>query len=181
MARQSVDGTQKQGAEAIIETYSPHWCMLAKPLAVFCGCVVIGVMVYVSPAVRDVFSKINYALPIPGGWRLWLTPLFPLVGAVDLWQAVATRRSMIFNVTNKHICIQTGIVSQAQIEMPINRINDISIEQSLCGRVFDYGTVIIEGNNRHCIRLEWLGAPNRLRRLLGMAVEMAIPSDWTST
>lgn len=54
-------------------------------------------------------------------------------------------RSTELDVTNKRILIKTGFISRRTLEMNLNRIESIQVIQSPWGRMFNYGTVIVDG------------------------------------
>ncbi|MDD3065983.1 MAG: PH domain-containing protein [Endomicrobiaceae bacterium] len=49
-----------------------------------------------------------------------------------------------FIVTNKRVIIKYGILSHNTEEAPLDRVNNINLQQSFLGRIFGYGTVIVQ-------------------------------------
>lgn len=50
-----------------------------------------------------------------------------------------------FSITNKRVVMKTGLIRRSTLEILLNRIESISIDQSLFGRLFNYGTLLISG------------------------------------
>ena len=50
-----------------------------------------------------------------------------------------------FAITNKRIIIKTGLIRRDTFEMNLSKIESISVDQSILGRIFGYGTVKIGG------------------------------------
>lgn len=48
-------------------------------------------------------------------------------------------------ITNKRIIMKVGFISRRSLEIFMHRIEGIYVEQSIFGRAFNYGTVIIGG------------------------------------
>ena len=44
-------------------------------------------------------------------------------------------------ITNKKLCGEVGILSKISMVAPLNKINNITVKQSLLGRVFNYGAI----------------------------------------
>ncbi|MEA2013921.1 MAG: PH domain-containing protein [Thermodesulfobacteriota bacterium] len=60
--------------------------------------------------------------------------------------------------------IQTGVLYRLNFETPLSKIVDVKVEQSVPGRLFDYGTVVIFGVGETRDAFHRIAAPNKLRR-----------------
>jgi uncharacterized membrane protein YdbT with pleckstrin-like domain len=50
-----------------------------------------------------------------------------------------------FVITTERIVIKTGFIKRNSFEIPINRIESIHFDQSVLGRILNYGTILITG------------------------------------
>jgi uncharacterized membrane protein YdbT with pleckstrin-like domain len=50
-----------------------------------------------------------------------------------------------FVITNKRIIIKVGLVSRRTLEMNLSKVESVNITQSIFGRMFGYGTIVIVG------------------------------------
>lgn len=50
-----------------------------------------------------------------------------------------------YAVTNKRVLIKVGFIRRNSLEIFFHKIESIITNQSICGRIFNYGTVIISG------------------------------------
>lgn len=66
-----------------------------------------------------------------------------LAGLVIVWFEIA-RRYNIWVVTNKRIIDEWGVLTRGYKELAIDKINNISYEQSIVGRMLKFGTVSIQ-------------------------------------
>jgi len=57
-----------------------------------------------------------------------------------LWQV-----NTEITVTNRRIIYKTGFISRNTVEMNLDKVESVLVQQSLIGRMFDFGTVIIRG------------------------------------
>jgi uncharacterized membrane protein YdbT with pleckstrin-like domain len=57
-----------------------------------------------------------------------------------LWQV-----NTEITVTNRRIIYKTGFISRNTVEMNLDKVESVLVQQSLIGRMFDYGTVIVRG------------------------------------
>ena len=50
-----------------------------------------------------------------------------------------------YAITNRRVIIKTGFISRYTYEMPHAKVESISVNQSILGRIFGYGDLIIIG------------------------------------
>ena len=75
-------------------------------------------------------------------WKIF----FSLGGLLTLFIGPALARwSDEFVVTNKRVIVKTGLISRKTLEMNLNKIESVNVDQSIMGRMLDYGTVTIIG------------------------------------
>jgi uncharacterized membrane protein YdbT with pleckstrin-like domain len=68
-----------------------------------------------------------------------------IVGAVPLVAAYVRYRASEFAVTDKRVLIKTGLVRRHTLETLLNKVENISVEQGLLGRLLNYGTIQVTG------------------------------------
>lgn len=51
-----------------------------------------------------------------------------------------------FAITSKRVIIKVGLISRSTVEMNLNKIESVNVDQSILGRIFGYGTIIIVGS-----------------------------------
>ncbi len=50
-----------------------------------------------------------------------------------------------FVITNKRIVVKTGFISRKTLEMNLSKIETVHVDQSILGRILNYGTITIIG------------------------------------
>jgi len=50
-----------------------------------------------------------------------------------------------FAITNKRVIIKTGLIRRKTLEMNLSKIETVGVEQSILGRILDYGTITLIG------------------------------------
>jgi uncharacterized membrane protein YdbT with pleckstrin-like domain len=92
-------------------------------------------------------------------------PLLVLVvGLFFLVAAWIRYRTTEFAVTDRRIIAKTGLVSRRTVEMFLDKVESLNVEQSVPGRVFDYGTVTIRGTGATSETFGNISAPLDLRK-----------------
>jgi uncharacterized membrane protein YdbT with pleckstrin-like domain len=91
-------------------------------------------------------------LLVPAAWLLdrssWSALAWgPVVlGALILLAAFIRRQSSDFAVTNKRVMMKVGVLRTRSIELLLGKIEAITVDQSLLGRVFGYGDIVVTGS-----------------------------------
>lgn len=48
-------------------------------------------------------------------------------------------------ITNKRVIAKFGLISRKTIEINISKVESIQVDQSIIGRIFNYGSLVISG------------------------------------
>jgi uncharacterized membrane protein YdbT with pleckstrin-like domain len=75
----------------------------------------------------------------------------------------AKRYATEIAVTNRRIIFKTGLISYRTIEMNMDKIEGVNVEQSLVGRLLNYGTVVVRGIGAGREPLKCIDDPFELR------------------
>lgn len=67
-------------------------------------------------------------------------------------------------MTNKRVIAKSGFISRNTIETNLNRVGGITIEQSVLGRIFNYGSLVISGSGAKDAPIRGISDPMKFRR-----------------
>jgi len=107
---------------------------------------------------------------LPPAWMLahdtWnnLVLIAPALGLLVLLAAVIRRQSSDFAVTNKRVMMKVGVFSTRSVEVLLGKIESIAVNQSLGGRIFGYGQIVVTGSGGTEETFANIQAPLELRR-----------------
>lgn len=87
-----------------------------------------------------------------------------VLGAVPLAGAYIRYKSSEFAVTDKRVLIKTGLVRRHTLETLLNKVENISVEQGLLGRVLNYGTILVTGTGSTKETFSNIAAPLEFRK-----------------
>jgi uncharacterized membrane protein YdbT with pleckstrin-like domain len=90
--------------------------------------------------------------------------LVVVVGLFVLIAAWIKYRTTEFAVTDRRVIAKSGLVSRRTVEMFLDKVESLNVEQSVAGRVFDYGTVTIRGTGATSETFANISAPLALRK-----------------
>lgn len=69
-----------------------------------------------------------------------------VIALVVLFAAWIRRRSSEFAVTNKRVIIKLGVMTTRSMELLLPKIEGITVTQSLMGRMFGFGEIVVTGS-----------------------------------
>lgn len=94
------------------------------------------------------------------------------VGLIFLIWAWIRYRTTEFAVTDKRVIAKTGLVSRSTIELFLDKVEALHVEQSVMGRLLDYGTVAIRGTGATEEPIRNISAPLTLRKQFMQAADL---------
>jgi uncharacterized membrane protein YdbT with pleckstrin-like domain len=76
---------------------------------------------------------------------LYLAAALALLAILNWVRALLERVSTELSVTDRRIIYKRGLVRRRTIEMNMSKVESVDVDQSLLGRLLDYGTVTVRG------------------------------------
>src|SRR5450830_1457170 len=67
-------------------------------------------------------------------------------------------------VTNKKIIGKTGFIRRESIDMPLSKLESVTVDQGIVGRIFGYGRVSIRGIGGNRVSIPYIKNPMEFRR-----------------
>jgi uncharacterized membrane protein YdbT with pleckstrin-like domain len=113
-------------------------------------------------------------------WAVWhliaLGVLLLVVGIGLVFLAMAWIRvkSTELAITNKRVIAKFGFISRSTVEIAIPKVESIQVEQSLMGRLLDYGTLVISGTGTAHAPIPSIADPLAFRRSFLEAQEASL-------
>ena len=150
-----IDGNLLEGEQVVFRTRL-HWLLLMGP-------VLIAVLVLLPIA----------WLLFTGSWSrfVWL----PLGGTIVLLLAAFIKRqSSDFAVTNKRVMMKVGVLRTRSVELPLSKIEAVAVDQSLMGRMFGYGDMIVTGSGGTKEAFSHIQSPLDFRRAVQSVTDAQI-------
>src|SRR5579863_769695 len=118
--------------ETIVYETGLHWLVYMRAIVLFVVAVAIAVA----------------ALNVDPSYRIFVQALAGIILAVALIDALvaAIRRvSTELAVTDQRVIFKQGVLARHTIEMNRSKVESVDVDQSIFGRIFGYGTVMVRG------------------------------------
>lgn len=102
--------------------------------------------------------------PPGGGSGLFFIGLIIIgAGGVGLVYAWLNSITTVLAVTNRKLVAKQGLLSNFSIEQQLGKVDAITIDRSLLGRLLDYGTVTVTGSGFSATAFKHIAAPYEFR------------------
>jgi len=90
-----------------------------------------------------------------------------LIGSIVFWFAAAVtfvsawfkRWTTEIDVTDRRIVYKRGFVNRHTVEMNMDKVESVDVDQSIVGRLFDFGDITVKGTGESMERMHNIGCP----------------------
>ena len=94
---------------------------------------------------------------------LWIAAFFAVAAIILFVPAWLRRLGTEIAVTDRRIILKRGLIQRHTIEINMDKVESVDVDQSILGRIFDYGTVTVHGTGTGIEPLRNVSAPIALR------------------
>lgn len=126
--------------ERVVHKARLHWLVFGKAVLVAAAGLV---LLAVEPTVGSVVVLIGLVMALP-----------PFVAY----------KTSEFGVTTKRVIIKVGLVQRRTLELLLRQVEAISVDQSIMGRIFNYGSITLSGTGGVREVFDNIAAPLEFRR-----------------
>jgi len=84
---------------------------------------------------------------------------------------VIERATSEFAVTSRRVIIKVGLISRRTVELKLEKIESIGVDQSIPGRIFGYGTIVVNGTGGTHESFRGIASPLEFRKAVNEASE----------
>ncbi len=94
-----------------------------------------------------------------------------VAGAAVILSAVVRRMTTELVLTDRRIITKRGLISRDTVEMNLSKVESLHVNQSLVGRMLDYGDVTVVGTGASLEPLLGISSPIELRKQIGTVAQ----------
>jgi membrane protein YdbS with pleckstrin-like domain len=152
-----VDSVLADGERIVYRAHISHWKFFLSYL--------LGAL-FVAAAVAGYANGSAYNMDSPV-----IALVLLVVGVVIVLSAAIRRSTTELVLTNRRIITKRGLVARNTVEMNLNKVESLHVDQSLMGRLFNYGDVTVVGTGASLEPLRGISSPLELRKNLGAVAE----------
>lgn len=140
----------------------PFW--LISQIWPFLGMLLLILVVIIfSQNLSDIGAAATEHRPNNVWWMALIVALIPIILIAIYY---IRWRNHIFVVTNRRVITLSGVVNKSSYDIALEKINDISTDQSLFGRMFNFGDVTLESGNDEPVLMHGIASPLEFKKSL---------------
>jgi uncharacterized membrane protein YdbT with pleckstrin-like domain len=125
--------------EKILVSFHPHKIIVAAPAALFLIALAFNALgLHYLPALSTVIFK-GYSIFSILCFIFYVYTIFKIINRLIEY------RTSEYTVTNLRVVMKTGVLNRMALELMLNRLEAITVQQTLLGQIFNYGMVILVG------------------------------------
>ncbi len=141
-----------QDSEVVRKKGKIHWIIYAR------GFVLLILGVVTASVVNAADPSRHPAFLIAG--------FFFVFGGLSLLSAWFIRVTTEIAVTDRRIIYKKGFISRKTLEMNMTKVESVDVDQSVLGRILNYGTLTVRGTGAGMEPLKRVAAPLELRNMV---------------
>ena len=145
-----------QPGENLIYRTRLHWLIYIRAI------ILAGLAIAAAVAGYEAGPDFRDAGFIAGGFFLALALIAFVIGAIK-------RGTTELAVTDHRVIYKRGIISRYTIEMARSKVESVDVHQSIGGRIFNYGTILVRGTGGSLEPFPNIEDPLRLRSAITAA------------
>jgi uncharacterized membrane protein YdbT with pleckstrin-like domain len=141
-----------QPGETLLYTTKLHWLIYLRTILLLIICVILaGLAVSTSDN-----QNISLALRIAA-------VIFGVLAVGAALHAFIRRATTELAVTDHRVIYKTGLLARHTIEMNRDKVESVDVDQTLLGRIFGYGTIVVRGTGGSLEPIRDIGDPLTFR------------------
>ena len=158
-----------QPGEVVVHRAFIHWSILAVPGVLASGSLLSVLLTLMLGPRRHWKGQSSIDWEFAGPIIICCGFLF-LIALLLLVDARIKYRSSDFVITNRRVILKTGWLRRKMGELFLSEIEGIQVDQSMMGRLLDFGTLTVAGTGGSKVQFKGIQAPMRLRDALQTSV-----------
>ncbi|GHU88766.1 hypothetical protein FACS189476_06470 [Spirochaetia bacterium] len=154
-----------QNGETVIYYPDLHWMFLIKPILL----VAVSIVLLITKELTAAYVLV-WADTVDFAYRIAVVIIFIAALIYLLWTIIEFYL-VEYSITNKRLILKKGFFTSTLVDMPIEKVESIICVQSLLGRIFNYGTILVSGVGGMTPRYSTIRKPHKIRRIIYTVID----------
>lgn len=123
-------------------------------------------LVFIPPILWFIFGHLFF----PQGY-IWI---YWTMGAFFVFDCFVKYFCTEFAVTNKRVIAKHGFIMRKTIEINLPKVESMGVDQSILGRIFNYGDIKVSGTGGVHAQFKFIASPLKIRSALNEELEKLV-------
>ena len=157
--------------ETILLQAKPHWAMFILPgtITALCGLFVLPGIVTSGLTLGDPQIGEGALTGLICGFSMFLFVAVLMVGS-----ATARYLTTEFAITDRRIIAKRGLLRRKSLEVMLPKVESIGVTQSILGRFFGFGTIVVSGTGGTRQKFPNIAEPMKLRNQINARIATSL-------
>ena len=135
--------------EQVLHRAKLHWGIFVSP----------GILLFIG-----VIIAIAVGAGVGGGWGAFLALVILLLFAIPIIRALVVYLTTEFAVTSRRVITKRGFIKRQTLELNHNRVEGLALDQGVIARIFNAGTITVNGTGGTGQKIPFIIRPMEFRR-----------------
>ncbi len=168
-----IEGSLLKG-EKIVFISKPHWVVFVPSMVIM----VLALLVWVfGPVFFTASYNLNISLLRGYSFSQLIGVVAVLIALYSFCKAFVIFNSSEYGITNRRIVMKRGFVQRNVLELFIRRLEAVNISQTIAGRLFGYGTIVVIGTGGTRDYFMDIPYPTQFRQMIQQQMDHLMEED----
>ena len=153
--------------ESVLAIGKIHWVIYVAP-TIFLVLALIGSIISLVPAISlssvGAVNNNEEGLLFVAAYFMICGFPFWIIAGYGFFKAYLTTKFTEFALTDKRVIGKSGLIRRRSLELVLGKIESISVNQSLMGRVLNFGTLVVSGSGGTHQPIPYIADPMRMKQ-----------------
>ena len=155
--------------EKILYAASVHPAVFLPGIAI--GIMSIGWVIFSFSLLASTPDAVNEGNILAGSFSLFFAGIIFITSIFAILKALIILLTTEFAVTNRKVIAKTGLLRRRTLEILLSKVESVAINQSILGRMINYGTVTVVGTGGTRETFRSIKDPIAVRNKINLTVE----------
>ena len=113
----------------------------------------------IEPKINPIILLPKWIWGILGCWLLFI----PTIQAISTTIRVKTTEYLI---TNTRVLEKYGLIATHPDEMPLSKVENVVVQYSFWGKIFNYGTIVFQGTNHNNVIFSYVKDAEAIKKAI---------------
>ena len=135
--------------EQVLHRAKLHWGIFVSP----------GILLFIGFIIA-----IAVGAGVGGGWGAFLALVILLLFAIPIIRTLVVYLTTEFAVTSRRVITKRGFIKRQTLELNHNRVEGLALDQGVIARIFNAGTITVNGTGGTGQKIPFIIRPMEFRR-----------------
>lgn len=114
-------------------------------------------IIKIEPVKNPIFLVLKWIWGILGCWLIFIPTIQAIIATIKY-------HTTEYLVTDKKVMEKYGWISTHTDEMPLNKVENVTVNYTFWGKIFNYGTICFQGANHNNVSFSYIKNAEQVKK-----------------